>query len=1189
MMAHRTRNLRALLEPVAFSARRAIGGAEAALAPRVTACPRATPESSGSLRNSSRAFASFRAAPRSLVGFEPIFSVVPGHARPIRSSRGLRASAAAGGVGKLVVVESPAKATSVQKYLGDGYTVLASYGHVRDLVQKNGGVKPEDDFAMLWAEKARDGVVRDIVKNAKGANELLLATDPDREGEAISWHIVELLREKGVLGPSSSIPVKRVTFTEVTKKAVQEAFAAPREISAHLVDAYLARRALDYLFGFTISPVLWRKMPGAQSAGRVQSAALRLVCEREFEIERFVKEEFWNVFAGLEPDGGSGRSFIGELTHLDGERLGKMTPGSREAAEAAARCVLNASSTLTVHDVVEKDVNRRPRPPFTTSTLQQDASSRLGFGASRTMSAAQSLYEGRGWGEGLITYMRTDGLHVSPAAVAELRDVAGAEFGEDYVPEKPNFFKKVQKNAQEAHEAIRPTEAGILPQAVANRLGAGSDEARLYRLIWARTMASQMSPAVTKRVQADVRSEEHQLRLKATGSRLIFPGYLAAYRHGVSDGNDSTSFGDNDRWLPRLDVGERIRVIGDEVRIVERDKDAKRGGFKKADPDDDGDEEIDTTSGKDTGVTATQHWTQPPGRYTEGSLVKALEEKGIGRPSTYATIMKVIKRRGYVTGESGRGPLIPETRGRLVSSFLAHFFDEYVDYGFTAGLEDRLDDIASGKEDWKSVLSGFWGPFAGDVESLKGIRTSQVVDVLDATLGAHFFGDDESIVDARLSAIEDAAQEGATQTESAGGYPTVAFDPEELSSTRRCPSCGTGRLGLKLSRTGGFIGCSNYPSCGHTRQLVSDGDADGGANFPMELGTDPESGGLVAIQNGPYGPYIELQMPSSPDDSEKTKPQRFGLKNISLKPEDVSMELATTLLRYPMVLGIHPEDGKDVVMNMGPFGWYVSHDGVNASLSKKVLQKARDDAVAAVCVSFGDEELVDVADDFVNVDGGEGDDTSIEGDTMEGDGRTLNAQQKREVLLAQHSPVPLDVAVEVLTRKREKPPSERGRWGKKKETATKGKAKVKKEKPEKVKAKRAPSAYLLYCGEARSKLPEGLKVPEQAKLLGAQWKALDGSEKVKFEQMAAEAKAAIADAAPKTKAKGKGANGEPKPKRAPSAYILYCSEARPKLPEGLRVPEQAKLLGAQWKTLDAVEKARFEGMAADAKLQANAR
>jgi DNA topoisomerase-1 len=470
------------------------------------------------------------------------------------------------------------------------------------------------------------------------------------------------------------------------------------------------------------------------------------------------------------------------------------------------------------------------------------------------------------------------------------------------------------------------------------------------------------------------------------------------------------------------------------------------------------------------------------------------------------------------------------------------------------------------------------------VESLKGIRTSQVVDVLDATLGAHFFGDDESIVDARLSAIEDAAREGAAQIESAGGYPTVAFDPEELSSTRRCPSCDTGRLGLKLSRTGGFIGCSNYPSCGHTRQLVSDGDADGGANFPMELGTDPESGGLVAIQNGPYGPYIELQMPSSPDDSEKTKPQRFGLKNISLKPEDVSMELATTLLRYPMVLGIHPEDGKDVVMNMGPFGWYVSHDGVNASLSKKVLQKARDDAVAAVCVSFGDEELVDVADDFVNVDGGEGDDTSIEGD-----GRTLNAEQKRMVLLAQHSPVPLDVAVEVLTRKREKPPSERGRWGKKKETATKGKAKVKKEKPEKVKAKRAPSAYLLYCGEARSKLPEGLKVPEQAKLLGAQWKALDGSEKVKFEQMAAEAKAAIADAAPKTKAKGKGANGEPKPKRAPSAYILYCSEARPKLPEGLRVPEQAKLLGAQWKTLDAVEKARFEGMAADAKLQANAR
>ena len=395
------------------------------------------------------------------------------------------------------------------------------------------------------------------------------------------------------------------------------------------------------------------------------------------------------------------------------------------------------------------------------------------------------------------------------------------------------------------------------------------------------------------------------------------------------------------------------------------------------------------------------------------------------------------------------------------------------------------------------------------MESLKGIRTSQVVDVLDATLGAHFFGDDESSVDARLSAIERVAEEAATQAESTGGYPTVAFDPEQLSSTRRCPSCGTGRLGLKLSRTGGFIGCSNYPSCGHTRQLVNDGDgAFGGGNFPIELGTDPESGGHVAIENGPYGPYIELQMASSPDDSKKTKPQRFGLKNIGLKPEDVDMDLAMTLLRYPMVLGPHPEDGKDVVMNMGPFGWYVSHDGVNASLSKKVLQKARDDAVAATCgdVSFSDEALVAVEDDFVHVDISEGSDALIEEDTTCDDGRTLDVDQKRKVLLAQHSPVPLDVAVEVLTRKREKPPSERGRWGKKKESTTKGETKAKKVKPEKVKAKRAPSAYILYCNEARSKLPKGLKVPEQAKLLGAQWKTLDAVEKARFEGMAADAK-----------------------------------------------------------------------------------
>ena len=563
------------------------------------------------------------------------------------------------------MVESPAKAVKVQKYLGDGYTVLASYGHVRDLVEKTGSVRPDDDFAMSWAENARAGVVDDIVAAASRADALILATDPDGEGEAISWHVVELLRERGVVRPGTDQPpVSRVTFTEVTKSAVLEAFAAPREVSAPLVDAYLARRALDYLFGFTLSGVLWRKMPSRErlSAGRVQSAALRLVCEREFDIERFVREEYWDVRAGLSAASGARAtpSFEGALTHISGTKLGKMEPGSRAEAEAAAAEILAAANGagLFVQDVTEREVSRRARPPFTTSTMQQEASSRLGFGASRTMSAAQSLYEGRNWGEGLITYMRTDGLHVSPAAVKELRAVADAEIGAAYVPKTPNYYKKKQKNAQEAHEAIRPTSAAVLPSAVANRLGPGSDEARLYRLIWARTMASQMSPAVTKRVVAEVWSradddqEEGATRLRSSGSQLLFPGYLAAYDHGAANDAAGGRGGwsrtpANEGWLPRLEVGEEVRLRDDSVRVIEKDVNAPRGfaaargvGSIEDDADeDDGDSETTIVSDADApsslssggghgGIVATQHWTQPPGRYTEGTLVKALEEKG---------------------------------------------------------------------------------------------------------------------------------------------------------------------------------------------------------------------------------------------------------------------------------------------------------------------------------------------------------------------------------------------------------------------------------------------------------------------------------------------------------------------------------------------------------------------------------
>ena len=1272
-------------------------------------------------------------------GFASFRTAAAAHFASVRARATARASAAtAADIGTLVVVESPAKAVKVQKYLGDGYTVLASYGHVRDLVEKTGSVRPDDDFAMSWAENARAGVVDDIVAAASRADALILATDPDREGEAISWHVVELLRERGVVRPGTDQPpVSRVTFTEVTKSAVLEAFAAPREVSAPLVDAYLARRALDYLFGFTLSGVLWRKMPSRErlSAGRVQSAALRLVCEREFDIERFVREEYWDVRAGLSAASGARAtpSFEGALTHISGTKLGKMEPGSRAEAEAAAAEILAAANGagLFVQDVTEREVSRRARPPFTTSTMQQEASSRLGFGASRTMSAAQSLYEGRNWGEGLITYMRTDGLHVSPAAVKELRAVADAEFGAAYVPKTPNYYKKKQKNAQEAHEAIRPTSAAVLPSAVANRLGPGSDEARLYRLIWARTMASQMSPAVTKRVVAEVWSradddqEEGATRLRSSGSQLLFPGYLAAYDHGAA--NDAAGGGGgwsrtpaNEGWLPRLEVGEEVRLRDDSVRVIEKDVNAPRGfaaargvGSIEDDADeDDGDSETTIVSDADApsslssggghgGIVATQHWTQPPGRYTEGTLVKALEEKGIGRPSTYASIMRVITKRGYVASSGGRGPLVPETRGRLVSSFLSHFFDEYVDYGFTAGLEDSLDDIASGKEGWKGVLESFWRPFAGEVETLKGIRTSLVVDVLDATLGAHFFGDDKKTLETRMRRIEEAAERAAEEDDANSPYPEIAFDRDALSDARRCPSCDDGRLGLKLSRTGGFIGCSNYPSCAHTQPLKANAAgaaAEEGMTFPVRLGTDPETGRVVSIQNGPYGAYVQLDVPAptseavaaakasreaadaallarleaeaakeaeeayaaaslaalesgkKPPRRKKPKtvklpkalkekaptPRRFGLRNLDIEAERVTLNLALDLLRYPAVLGKHPEDGEDVTMNAGPYGWYVSHAGTNASLPKKALREHREETVRrlreeAKSTNHTDdedkrawreagEELVTLDGDFVDdaadddceagmVEAAEAAEASLDSNAkVDAVAEAKEAVSEAE-LRALYGPVTLEFALEALARKRAKPAGERRGWrrGKKatdadspekdassKDTPTssgKGKGRGSKSAAKLAKPKRAPSAYMLYCAETRGSLPEGLTAPKQAKLLGDGWKSLDVADRARFESQAAETKAALAASVAasketmtsdgkKTKTKAKAKEKE---KRPPSAYILFCSDARATLPEDMKATEKMKILGARWKSLGEEERARWNAAAAAAK------
>ena len=1221
------------------------------------------------------------------------------------ASRARHAAASRSGQ-TLVVVESPAKAVSVQKYLGGGHVVLASYGHVRDLVEKSGSVVPERGFEMVWEERARDGVVRDIVRAARSADTVVLATDPDREGEAISWHILELLKSEGVVNTEKagfSPSVQRVTFTEVTKPAVLAAFTAPRDISVELVDAYLARRALDYLFGFSLSGVLWRKMPSAQrlSAGRVQSVALRLVCDREFEIEKFRKEEYWSVRADLTRknptrNASSGKdadaaddAFTAELTHVRGVRLGKMELGSRREAETCAVELLEANEapgSLVVHDVTEKDVGRKPKPPFTTSTMQQEASLKLGFGAGRTMSAAQALYEGRGWGEGLITYMRTDGLHVSPEAVAEIRATATSEFSPAHVPASPNVYKKKQKNAQEAHEAIRPTSARTLPRAVANRLGDGSDEARLYALIWARTMASQMAPAVTKRVVVDVRREGDDgdkpsgVRLRANGSRLVFAGHLAAYDRGVDGGVGSAP---RDAWLPELEAGEAVRLTASSIEIIEKDPDAKRGFGAAAaedDPDDvsAGAERRDDGSRRSSaaGVTAFQHWTQPPGRYTEGTLVKALEEKGIGRPSTYASILRVITKRGYVTGSGGRGALVPETRGRLVSSFLSHFFAEYVDYGFTAGLEDALDDVANGEKKWRDALADFWGPFQGDVESLKGVRTSLVVDVLDANLGAHFFGDDEAALERQMRAIEAATEKAALDQDPNSPYPALAFDPETLSERRKCPSCVDGRLGLKLSRTGGFIGCSNYPACGHARALVAGDEESGGATFPVTLGADPVSGRRVSIRNGPYGPYLELEvetpsaeaeaaaraaqemqdavelarleeeaareaeaayaaaadaaaangekpprrkkpkkvkLPKRPKRASTSKPRRFGLRNLDIAPELVTLDLALDLLAYPKTLGAHPEDGEPVVMNAGPFGWYVSHAGVNASLPKKLLREERRRAAALVRGEAGVDFEPSGADATDEADArawaraaNAGADEEEEGVFVDEASREADAERSGNdgrdesdaaALRASFGPVSLAAALEVLNRKRSKPTGEgRGRWGRKKKGAeekggkasaesgagssTKFSAKTanaaeKRAAAPPPKKKRAPSSYMLFCAEARASLPEGLKVPEQAKRLGASWKALSKEERSRFEAAAAAAKAAFASEA--------GVSGKPKKKRAPSAYLLYCAEARASLPEGLKVTEQAKLLGAAWKSLEASERSKFERAAAEAK------
>lgn len=746
----------------------------------------------------------------------------------------------------VVVVESPAKAKTINKYLGSGYKVLASFGHVRDLPAKDGSVLPDQDFEMSWeVDGASAKRMKDIADAVKSSDGLILATDPDREGEAISWHVLDLLKKKRVLGDK---PVKRVVFNAITKAAVLDAMKSPRDIDIDLVDAYLARRALDYLVGFNLSPVLWRKLPGARSAGRVQSVALRLVCDRESEIERFISEEYWNISALLKTPRGD--EFEARLVSADGKRLQAKSIGNGDDADRLKTLLEGAS--YRVESVEAKPTKRNPSPPFTTSTLQQAASSKLGFSASRTMQVAQRLYEGIDIGGetvGLITYMRTDGVQMAPEAIDAARRAIGSQFGDRYLPEKARFYSTKAKNAQEAHEAIRPTDFNRIPDHVRRALD--HDQARLYDLIWKRAIASQMASAEIERttVEIDADNGGKHAGLRATGSVIRFDGFIAAYTDQKEDGEQSDD-GDEDGRLPEINARENL---------------AKQK------------------------INASQHFTEPPPRYSEASLIKKMEELGIGRPSTYAATLKTLEDREYITIDKRK--LIPEAKGRLVTAFLESFFTRYVEYDFTASLEEKLDQISAGELNWKDVLRDFWKDFIAQIDETKELRVTNVLDALNEILA-----------------------------------PLVFPTREDGSDPRTCQVCGTGKLSLKLGRYGAFVGCSNYPECNYTRQLSSEtnGDTEAAAsNEPQSLGKDPHTGEEITLRSGRFGPYVQR------GDGKEAK--RSSLPK-GWTPSTIDHEKAVALLSLPRDIGAHPETGKMISSGLGRYGPFVLHDGTYANV-----------------------------------------------------------------------------------------------------------------------------------------------------------------------------------------------------------------------------------------------------------------
>lgn len=725
---------------------------------------------------------------------------------------------------QLVIVESPAKAKTIEKYLGADYKVLASYGHVRDLPPKDGSVRPDEDFAMDWelyGDKARQ--VKAITDLAKTADRLILATDPDREGEAISWHVRELLAKKKALPKE----VERVTFNAITKATVTEAMKHPRELDQDLIDAYLARRALDYLFGFTLSPVLWRKLPGAKSAGRVQSVALRLIVERDREIEAFKPQEYWSVLAKLEQ---GGTEFAARLVRFEGQKLERLSIGEEGTALRAKAAVEGA--TFRVEEVETKPTRRNPYPPFTTSTLQQEAARKLGFSASHTMRVAQNLYEA-----GAITYMRTDGVQMDPSAISDARKAISDRYNGHYLPEKPRHYETKAKNAQEAHEAIRPVDFSR------DRYGS-DDAARLYELIWKRALASQMASANIERTTVTLREGTGQTELRATGQVVKFPGFLAVYEEGKDQGSAKEGEEDESGLLPIMAAG---------------DTPAKKG------------------------VEASQHFTQPPPRFSEASLVKRLEELGIGRPSTYAATLQVLKDRNYVRTEKNR--FFAEESGRLLTAFLERFFPRYVAYEFTAGMEDELDDVSGGRAQYKSVLEAFWKDFKPKSDEVMERKPSEVTEALDEFLSDYLFPPKDDGTDPRL-----------------------------------CPKCGEGRLSLRGGRFGAFIACSNYPECKFTRKFAQPGgSADGGEDG--EIGQHPDTGEVISRKVGRFGPYIQL--------GEGKDAKRSSI------PKDIpelDLDWAVRLLSLPRAVGNHPETGEAITASIGRYGPYLAHNGKYAKL-----------------------------------------------------------------------------------------------------------------------------------------------------------------------------------------------------------------------------------------------------------------